>query len=384
MLKNLPIYLDCAATTPVDPRVAEKMITCLTSEHGFGNASSRTHRYGEHAREWIAAARQQVADLLRAEPDEILWTSGATESVNLAIKGAAYQYQSRGKHIITCKTEHKAVLDTCASLEKAGFSITYLTPESSGLLDVNKLVAAIRKDTVLISIMHVNNEIGVIQDIEAIANIARDRGILFHTDASQSVGKIPIDLRQLPIDLLSCSAHKIYGPKGVGALYVRSKPKVRLVAQMHGGMQEQRMRAGTLATHQIVGMGAAFHLAKQEMAADEARIRILRDNLWAGIQPNNNIFLNGDECARISNILNVSFADVDDRVLQPIFQDLAVSQGSACNSTVLESSYVLRAIGRDERMARYAIRFSLGRFTTKAEIDRAIKVVRDALCYNIA
>ncbi len=372
-----PIYFDYSATTPVDPRVAEKMCQCLTLDGNFGNPASRSHEYGWKAEEAVEEARKQVADLVNADPKEIVFTSGATESDNLAIKGAAHFYQKKkGKHIVTCKTEHKAVLDTCRQLEREGFEVTYLDPEPNGLIDLDKLKAAIRDDTVLVSIMHVNNEIGVIQDIEAIGEITRERKVLFHVDAAQSAGKVPIDLQQMKVDLMSFSAHKIYGPKGIGALYVRRKPRVRLEAQMHGGGHERGMRSGTLATHQIVGMGEAFRIAKEEMAADNERIRMLRDRLLKGLEDIEEIYINGDLEQRVPHNLNISFNFVEGESLMMALKDLAVSSGSACTSASLEPSYVLRALGRNDELAHSSIRFSLGRFTTEEEVDYAIDAIK--------
>lgn len=376
MTVRLPIYLDYAATTPVDRRVAEKMMACLTLDGNFGNAASRSHTFGWSAEAAVEEARAHVAALVNADPKEIVWTSGATESNNLAIKGAAHFYQKKGRHIVTCKTEHKAVLDTCRALEREGFEVTYLDPEPNGLLDLNKLVGALRDDTVLLSIMHVNNELGVIQDIAAIGEITRERGILFHVDGAQSAGKIPIDLETMKVDLMSFSAHKIYGPKGVGALYVRRKPRVRLDAQMHGGGHERGMRSGTLATHQLVGMGEAFRIAKEEMANESARIKGLRDRLWHGLKDMEEVYLNGDMEHHVAGILNVSFNFVEGESLIMALKDLAVSSGSACTSASLEPSYVLRAIGRSDELAHSSIRFSIGRFTTQEDIDYAVSLVR--------
>lgn len=376
MTVKLPIYLDYAATTPVDPRVAQKMMACLTLEGNFGNPASRSHSFGWNAEAAIEEARAHVAALVNADPKEIVWTSGATESNNLAIKGAAHFYQKKGRHIVTCKTEHKAVLDTCRALEREGFEVTYLDPEPNGLLDLNKLVGALRDDTVLVSIMHVNNEIGVIQDIAAIGELTRERGILFHVDAAQSAGKVPIDLETTKVDLMSFSAHKIYGPKGVGALYVRRKPRVRLDAQMHGGGHERGMRSGTLATHQLVGMGEAFRIAKEEMAAESARIKALRDRLWNGLKDMDEVYVNGDLEHRVPGNLNVSFNFVEGESLIMALKDIAVSSGSACTSASLEPSYVLRAIGRSDELAHSSIRFSIGRFTTEEDIDYAVNLVR--------
>ena len=371
-----PIYLDYSATTPVDPRVADLMCKHLTMDGNFGNPASRSHMFGWHAEAAVDQARADVAALLNADPKEIVFTSGATESNNLAIKGAAHFHHKKGRHIVTCKTEHKAVLDTCRHLEGEGFEVTYLDPESNGLIDLEKLKAALRDDTILVSIMHVNNEIGVIQDIKAIGEITRARGILFHVDAAQSPGKVPIDMEDLKVDLMSLSAHKIYGPKGIGALYVRRKPRVRIEAQMHGGGHERGMRSGTLATHQIVGMGEAFRLAKEEMAKDNERIRMLRDNLLKGLQDIEEVYINGDMEARIPHNLNISFNFVEGESLIMALKDLAVSSGSACTSASLEPSYVLRALGRSDELAHSSIRFTLGRFTTQEEIDYAIAQIR--------
>jgi len=376
---KLPIYLDYSATTPVDPRVAAKMAECLTTEGNFGNPASRSHSFGWVAEESVDIARNQIADLVNADPREIVFTSGATESNNLGIKGAASFYAKKGKHLITLKTEHKAVLDTCRQLEREGFEVTYMDPEPNGLLDLDKLVAAIRPDTVLISVMHVNNEIGVIQDIAAIGEICRERKILFHVDAAQSTGKVPIDLQELKVDLMSFSAHKTYGPKGIGALYVRRKPRVRLEAQMHGGGHERGMRSGTMATHQIVGMGEAFRIAKQEMATENERLLMLRNRLWNGVKDIEAVYLNGDMESRIAGNLNVSFAYVEGESLIMALKDMAVSSGSACTSASLEPSYVLRALGLNDELAHSSIRFTMGRFTTVAEIDYVIGVIRKAI-----
>ncbi|MCU7931999.1 MAG: IscS subfamily cysteine desulfurase [Candidatus Thiodiazotropha sp. (ex Codakia rugifera)] len=373
---KLPIYMDYSATTPVDPRVAELMCRYLTPDGDFGNAASRSHAFGWTAGDAIRVARQQIADLVNADPKEIVLTSGATESDNLAIKGVADFYAKKGRHIVTCKTEHKAVLDTCRQLERDGYEVTYLDPEPSGLIDLAKLEAALRDDTILVSIMHTNNEIGVIQDIHAIGELTRERKILFHVDAAQSAGKVPIDLETLKVDLMSFSAHKIYGPKGIGALYVRRKPRVRLEAQMHGGGHERGMRSGTLATHQIVGMGEAFRLAGEEMATENERVLGLRNRLWAGISDIEEVYLNGDEDQRVAGNLNVSFAFVEGESLIMALKDLAVSSGSACTSASLEPSYVLRALGREDELAHSSIRFTLGRFSTAEEVDYAINKIR--------
>jgi cysteine desulfurase len=374
-----PIYLDYSATTPIDERVAAKMAEYLTIDGNFGNPASRSHAFGWQAEQAVDEACQHIADLINADPREIVWTSGATESDNLAIKGAAHFYRKKGNHIITMKTEHKAVLDTCRQLEREGFEVTYLDPEENGLLDLEKLTAAITEQTILISIMHVNNEIGVIQDIEAIGEIARERRIIFHVDAAQSTGKVDIDLEKMKVDLMSFSGHKTYGPKGIGALYVRRKPRVRLEAQMHGGGHERGMRSGTLATHQIVGMGEAFRIAKQEMATENERIRMLRDRLYDGLKDMEEVYVNGDLEHRIAGNLNISFNFVEGESLIMALRDLAVSSGSACTSASLEPSYVLRALGRDDELAHSSIRFTIGRYTTVEEIDYAIELVRAAV-----
>ena len=368
-----PIYLDYSATTPVDPRVAAKMMESLTLEGNFGNPASRSHYFGWQAEEAVETSRQQVADLVHADPREIVWTSGATESDNLAIKGVAHFYQGKGKHIVTSRIEHKAVLDTTRQLEREGFEITYLEPEQgTGLIHPEAVEAALRPDTILVSLMHVNNEIGTITDIEAIGRITRARGVLFHVDAAQSTGKVDIDLEKMQVDLMSFSAHKTYGPKGVGALFVRRKPRVRIEAQIHGGGHERGMRSGTLATHQIVGMGEAFRIAKEEMHAEQERLRALRQRLWDGLVGLEQVFLNGDAEQRIAGNLNVSFNFVEGESLIMALKDLAVSSGSACTSASLEPSYVLRALGLNDEMAHSSIRFTLGRFTTEADIDYVI------------
>ena len=373
MLK-FPIYLDYSATTPVDPRVAEKMIPYLC-EH-FGNPASRSHAYGWEAEKAVEEARAEVAALVNADPKEIIWTSGATESNNLAIKGAAHFYKGKGKHVITLKTEHKAVLDTVRELERQGFDATYLDVKEDGLVDLDALKAAIRPDTVVVSIMFVNNEIGVIQPISEIGEICRERGVVFHVDAAQATGKVEIDLQKLKVDLMSFSAHKTYGPKGIGALYVRRKPRVRLEAQMHGGGHERGLRSGTLATHQIVGMGEAFRLAREEMAAENERVRQLRDRLADGFKDMEAVYVNGDVERRVPHNLNISFAYVEGESLIMAIKDVAVSSGSACTSASLEPSYVLRALGRNDELAHSSIRFSIGRFTTEEEIDYAIDLLR--------
>ncbi len=374
---HLPIYLDYSATTPIDPRVAECMIPFLTEK--FGNPASRSHSFGWVAEEAVENARAEVAKLVNCDPKEIIWTSGATESNNLAIKGAAQFYKSKGKHLITVRTEHKAVLDTMRELERQGFEVTYLDVQENGLLDLDVLKAAIRPDTILISVMYVNNEIGVIQDIPAIGELCREKGILFHVDSAQATGKVHIDLAALKVDLMSFSAHKTYGPKGIGALYVRRKPRVRLEAQMHGGGHERGFRSGTLATHQIVGMGEAFRLAREEMDSENARILALRDRLWAGLSEMEEVYVNGDMTQRVPHNLNVSFNFVEGESMIMAIKDLAVSSGSACTSASLEPSYVLRALGRNDELAHSSIRFSIGRFTTEAEIDYTIELMKSKI-----
>ncbi|MDK2669804.1 IscS subfamily cysteine desulfurase [Vibrio vulnificus] len=376
---KLPIYLDYSATCPVDPRVAERMVQYMTMDGTFGNPASRSHRYGWQAEEAVDTAREQIAELLNADPREIVFTSGATESDNLAIKGAAHFYSKQGKHVITSKTEHKAVLDTCRQLEREGFEVTYLEPESNGLISLSKLEAAMRDDTVLVSIMHVNNEIGVIQDIEAIGELCRSRKIIFHVDAAQSAGKVAIDVQKLKVDLISLSAHKIYGPKGIGALYVRRKPRIRLEAQMHGGGHERGFRSGTLPTHQIVGMGEAFRIAKLDMEKDYQHALALRNRLLDGVKDMEAVTINGDLEQRVPHNLNISFAFVEGESLLMSLKDLAVSSGSACTSVSLEPSYVLRALGLNDELAHSSIRFSFGRFTTEEEIDYAIEQIRVAV-----
>jgi len=375
-----PIYLDYSATTPVDPRVAETMMACLIREGNFGNPASRSHVYGWQAEEAVETARRQVADLVNADPREIVWTSGATESDNLAIKGAAHFYQTKGRHIVTSRIEHKAVLDTCRQLEREGFEVTYLDPEpGTGLIHPQAVEKALRDDTVLVSLMHVNNEIGTLTDIAAIGEITRARGIVFHVDAAQSTGKVEIDLERLKVDLMSFSAHKTYGPKGIGALYVRRKPRIRLEAQMHGGGHERGFRSGTLATHQIVGMGEAFRIAKAEMHAENERLRALRDRLWQGLEGLEQVFVNGDRVQRVPHNLNVSFNFVEGESLIMALKDVAVSSGSACTSASLEPSYVLRALGLSDELAHSSIRFTLGRFTTGADIDFVIEHTAQAV-----
>ncbi|HAS3380215.1 TPA: IscS subfamily cysteine desulfurase [Vibrio cholerae] len=376
---KLPIYLDYSATCPVDPRVAEKMVQYMTMDGTFGNPASRSHRYGWQAEEAVDTAREQIAALLNADPREIVFTSGATESDNLAIKGVARFYNKQGKHIITSKTEHKAVLDTMRQLEREGFEVTYLDPESNGLIDLAKLEAAMRDDTILVSIMHVNNEIGVVQDIAAIGELCRSRKVVFHVDAAQSAGKVAIDVQEMKVDLISLSAHKAYGPKGIGALYVRRKPRIRLEAQMHGGGHERGFRSGTLPTHQIVGMGEAFRIAKEELQQDYDHALKLRNRLLDGIKDMEAVTINGDLDQRVPHNLNVSFAFVEGESLLMALKDLAVSSGSACTSASLEPSYVLRALGLNDELAHSSIRFSFGRFTTEAEIDYAIELIRVAV-----
>src|SRR4030066_12104 len=372
-----PIYLDYSATPPVVPRVAEKLCRYLTLDGEFGNPASRSHVFGWHADEAVEEARAQVAALLGADPKEIVWTSGATESNNLAIKGAAQFYKGKGEHLVTCKTEHKAVLDTCRHLEREGFEVTYLDPEPNGLVDLQKLAAALRPDTILVSLMHVNNEIGVVQDLAAIGKLTRSKGILFHTDAAQSAGKVPIDVNAMNIDLLSLSAHKVYGPKGLGALAGRRKPRVRLEAQMHGGGHERGMRSGTLPVHQCVGMGEAFRIAKAEMAQESERIRTLRDRLYNGLKGTEEGYVNGDMGRRIAGNLNISFNFVEGESLIMALKDIAVSSGSACTSASLEPSYVLRALGRNDELAHSSIRFTPGRLPTEEDVDYTIKLVKE-------
>ena len=374
---RLPIYLDNSATTPVDPRVAEKMIPYLVEK--FGNPASRSHAFGWEAEAAVEEAREEVARLVNADPKEIVWTSGATESDNLAIKGAANFYSGKGKHLITVKTEHKAVLDTCRELERSGFEVTYLDVLDSGLIDLEVFKAAIRPDTILVSVMFVNNEVGVIQPIAEIGEICREKGIIFHVDAAQATGKVAIDLATLKVDLMSFSAHKTYGPKGIGALYIRRKPRIRLEAQMHGGGHERGFRSGTLATHQIVGMGEAFRIAREEMAAENAHIRALRDRLLKGLSDIQHVFVNGDLEQRVPHNLNISFAYVEGESMLMAIKDLAVSSGSACTSASLEPSYVLRALGRDDELAHSSIRFTIGRFNTEEEIDFSVKLLHEKI-----
>ena len=374
-----PIYLDYSATTPIDERVVTEMLKYMGPESSFGNPASRSHSFGWTAEAAVETARKHVADLVGANPKEIIFTSGATESNNLAIKGVAHFNKKRGKHIVTCKTEHKAVLDSCRQLEREGFEVTYLDPMENGLVDLKVLEDALRDDTILVSIMHVNNEIGVIQDIEAIGKICRARKIVFHVDAAQSPGKVGINLEELQVDLMSFSAHKIYGPKGIGALYVQRKPRVRLEAQMHGGGHERGMRSGTLATHQIVGMGEAFRIAKEEMAAENERLLKLRNKLYDGVKDMEEVYVNGDIDHRIAGNINISFNYVEGESLLMALNNLAISSGSACTSASLEPSYVLRALGRNDELAHSSIRFTMGRYTTEEEIDRTIEHVRKAV-----
>mgnify|MGYP001765448707 CR=1 FL=1 len=376
---RLPIYFDYSATTPVDHRVAQKMAECLTIDGNFGNPASRSHIFGWKAEEAVENARRQVADLVGADPREIVWTSGATESNNLAIKGVAHFNARKGKHIVTSKIEHKAVLDTCRQLEREGFEVTYLDPTPDGLIEPQQVAEALRDDTTVVSIMHVNNEIGTINDIAAIGALCREKGVMFHVDAAQSVGKLPINLEELPVDLMSFSAHKIYGPKGIGALYVGRKPRVRLEAQMHGGGHERGMRSGTLPTHQIVGMGEAFRIAGEEMAEEQVRILALRNRLLAGVKDMEQVFVNGSLDRRIAGNLNISFAYVEGESLIMALKDLAISSGSACTSASLEPSYVLRALGMSDELAHSSLRFTIGRYTTEEEVDHAIAELRRAV-----
>jgi cysteine desulfurase len=376
---NIPIYLDYLSTTPVDPRVVAAMTACMSTEGDYGNAASRSHVFGWQAEEAVENARSQVAELINADPREIVWTSGATESDNLAIKGVAHFYHKKGKHIVTSKIEHKAVLDTCRQLEREGYEVTYLDPNEQGLTTPEMVQAALREDTILASVMHANNEIGVVNDIAGIGEICRAAGVLFHVDGAQGVGKIPVDMEQMKVDLLSMSAHKMYGPKGVGALYVRRKPRVRLEAQMHGGGHERGMRSGTLATHQLVGFGEAARIAHEEMATESAQLEALRERFWDAISDIPEVYINGDREQRLPGALNVSFAFVEGESLIMSLRDLAISSGSACTSASLEPSYVLRALGLNDEMAHSSLRFSFGRFTTEAEVDHAVQCVRHAV-----
>lgn len=374
-----PIYFDYLATTPVDPRVVEKMVHCLSIEGNFGNPASRSHLYGWKAEEAVENGRRQVADLIKADPREIVWTSGATESDNLAIKGVAHFYVKKGKHIVTSKIEHKAVLDTCRQLEREGYEVTYLDPSPQGLISPQAVSDAIREDTILVSIMHANNEIGTVNDIAAIGEVTRKAGVLFHVDAAQSAGKIEIDMEKMKVDLLSMSGHKMYGPKGIGVLYVRRKPRVRLEAQMHGGGHERGMRSGTLATHQIVGMGEAAQLAREGMAEEAIKLQALRKRFWDAISDIEEVYINGDDVHHLPGALNVSIAFVEGESLIMSLKDLAVSSGSACTSASLEPSYVLRALGLNDELAHSSLRFSFGRFTTEADIDAAVAQLRSAV-----
>ena len=376
---KFPIYLDYSSTTPCDPRVAAKMAECLTLEANFGNPASRSHFFGWKAEEAVETARRQVASLLNCDPREVVWTSGATESDNLAIKGVAHFHSKKGKHIITSMIEHKAVLDSCRQLEREGFEVTYLEPSDTGVITAEAVQKAIRPDTILVSLMHVNNEIGVINDIEGIGKVTRENKVLFHVDAAQSTGKVVIDLEKMQVDLMSLTAHKTYGPKGIGALYVRRKPRVRIVPQIHGGGHERGMRSGTLPTHQIVGMGEAFRLAHEEMEIDNARMLSLRTRLLSGLEDMEEVYVNGDIDARVAANLNISFNFVEGESLMMALRDLAVSSGSACTSASLEPSYVLRAIGRNDELAHSSLRITVGRFTTEEEIDYAIEKIREAV-----
>ena len=376
---KLPIYFDYASTTPADPRVVAKMQDCLSLDGNFGNPASRSHAFGWKAEEAVEEARFHVANLVNCDPREIVWTSGATESDNLAIKGAALFNKSKGNHIITSKVEHKAVLDSCRQLEREGFEVTYLDPGENGIVTPESVKNAITEKTILVSLMHINNEIGTINDIKSIGALTRSRGIVFHVDAAQSTGKVEIDLSALEVDLMSFSAHKTYGPKGIGALYASRKPRVRLEAQIHGGGHERGMRSGTLATHQIVGMGEAFRIAKEDLSKDNKRIKKLRDKFWDGLKDMEEVYLNGDEVSRASGFLNVSFNFVEGESLIMALKDIAVSSGSACTSASLEPSYVLRAIGLKDELAHSSIRFAVGRFTTEEEVDYTIELVRDSV-----
>ncbi|MEC8949382.1 MAG: IscS subfamily cysteine desulfurase [Pseudomonadota bacterium] len=376
---HFPIYLDNSSTTPVDPRVAEKMMECLTREGNFGNPASRSHMPGWKAEEAVETARRHVADLINCDPREIVWTSGATEADNLAIKGAAHFYNKKGKHVITSKIEHKAVLDSCRQLEREGYEVTYLDPSESGIISPESVASAIRPDTTLVSLMHVNNEIGVINDIEAIGKITREQKVIFHVDAAQSVGKVNIDLEKMQVDLLSLTTHKVYGPKGIGALYVRRKPRIRIEPQMHGGGHERGMRSGTLPTHQIVGMGEAFRIAKEEMTEENSRILALRNRLLEGLSDIEEVYVNGDIDYRVAGNLNISFNFVEGESLIMALRDLAISSGSACTSASLEPSYVLRALGLNDELAHSSLRITIGRFTTEEEVDYTIEKIHAAV-----
>lgn len=376
---QLPIYLDYAATTPVDPRVAEAMAECLTIESNFGNPASRSHQFGWKAEEAVENARRNIADLLNCDPREIVWTSGATEADNLALKGAAHFYHRKGKHIVTSKIEHKAVLDSCRQLEREGYEVTYLDPDSNGLISPETVEKALRPDTILVSLMHVNNEIGVVNDIEAIGEVTRRHKVIFHVDAAQSAGKLDIDLEQMQVDLMALTAHKLYGPKGIGALYVRRKPRVRIEPQIHGGGHERGMRSGTLATHQIVGMGEAYRIAREEMHEEARRTLALRDRLLRGLEDIEEVYVNGDLTHRSPGNLNISFNFVEGESLMMALRELALSSGSACTSASLEPSYVLRALGRNDELAHSSLRISIGRFTTEEDIDYAIERIHYAV-----
>ena len=375
--KHFPVYMDYSATTPIDPRVVDKMLPYLREQ--FGNAASRSHAYGWAAEEAVELARSEVALLVHADPREIVWTSGATESINLALKGAAHFYKDKGKHIITVKTEHKATLDTCRELEREGYEVTYLDVLPNGMIDIEQLEKAMTPGTIIVSVMFVNNEIGVVQDIPKIGDLCRSRGVIFHVDAAQATGKVEIDLEKLKVDLMSFSAHKTYGPKGIGALFVRRKPRIRIEAQIHGGGHERGMRSGTLAVHQIVGMGEAFRIARIEMAEENKRIRALRDRLLAGLKDIEEVYVNGDMDHRVPHNLNISFNYVEGESMLMALKDLAISSGSACTSASLEPSYVLRALGRNDELAHSSIRFTLGRFTTEEEVDFTIKLVKEKI-----
>ncbi|MFT4573160.1 IscS subfamily cysteine desulfurase [Marinomonas primoryensis] len=376
---NTPVYLDNSATTPVDPRVAEKMMACLTQDGNFGNPASRSHLFGWRAEEAVEDARLQVATLINADSREIVWTSGATEANNLALKGVAHAYRQKGRHIITSMIEHKAVLDPCKQLEKEGFEVTYLQPDGHGVISPNQVEEALREDTILVSLMHGNNELGVLTDIATIGKLTRSRGVFLHVDAAQTTGKVAIDVNAMNVDLMSLTAHKTYGPKGIGALYVRRSPKIKLEAQIHGGGHERGMRSGTLATHQIVGMGEAFRLAGALMSVDCERIQSLRERLWLSLSDLLGVHLNGDSDQRVAGVINVGFSDVDGEVLLMSLSDIAVSSGSACTSASLEPSYVLRAIGLVEDLAHSSLRLSVGRFTTEEEIDFVAETIKNAV-----
>lgn len=376
---NTPVYLDNSATTPVDPRVAEKMMACLTQDGNFGNPASRSHLFGWRAEEAVEEARLQVASLINADSREIVWTSGATEANNLALKGVAQAYRQKGRHIITSMIEHKAVLDPCKQLEKEGFEVTYLQPDAHGVISPSQVAEALREDTILVSLMHGNNELGVLTDIAAIGALTRPRGVFLHVDAAQTTGKVEIDVNAMNVDLMSLTAHKTYGPKGIGALFVRRSPKVKLEAQIHGGGHERGMRSGTLATHQIVGMGESFRLAAEEMAQDCARIKALRERLWSSLSELSGVHLNGDSDQRVAGVLNVGFSGVDGEVLLMSLSDIAVSSGSACTSASLEPSYVLRAIGLADDLAHSSLRLSVGRFSTEDDVDFAAETIKNAV-----